>query len=175
MVGMLDVLKAKIRDIRDFPKKGILFKDITPLLGDPQAFNLAIHLLADRYIGHRIDRVIGIEARGFILSSALAYKLNAGLILVRKPGKLPAETLRTTYELEYGFDELEVHCDALAPGLRVVLVDDVIATGGTMCAAIDLVQQLRCEIVEIAFLIELCALNGRKRLQGHKIFSLLQY
>ena len=172
---MLDVLKAKIRDIRNFPKEGILFKDITPLLGDPQAFNLAVNLLADRYIGRGVDRVIGIEARGFILGSALAYKLNAGLILVRKPGKLPAETLRTTYALEYGVDELEVHRDALASGLRVILVDDVIATGGTMYAAVNLVQKLQCEIVEIAFLIELCALNGRKRLQSYNVFSLLQY
>ena len=172
---MLDVLKAKIRDIRDFPREGILFKDITPLLGDPQAFNMTINLLADRYIGRHIDRVVGVEARGFILGSALAYKLNAGLILVRKPGKLPAETLKTAYELEYGIDALEVHRDALSPGLRVILIDDVIATGGTICATIDLIQKLQCEIVEIAFLIELCALGGRKRLQGHKVFSLLQY
>jgi len=172
---MLDVLKAKIRDIRDFPRAGILFKDITPLLGDPQAFNTTINLLADRYIGRHIDLVVGIEARGFILSSALAYKLNAGLILVRKPGKLPSETLKTAYELEYGIDALEVHRDALSPGARVVLIDDVIATGGTICAAIDLIQKLQCEIFEIAFLIELCALGGRKRLQDHKVFSLLQY
>lgn len=172
---MLDILQAKIRDIRNFPKEGILFKDITPLLGDPRAFNLAITLLADRYVGRHIDRVIGIEARGFILGAPLAYKLNAGFVLIRKPGKLPAETLKATYELEYGVDELEVHRDALAPGGRVVLVDDVIATGGTICAAIDLVQRLQCEIVEVAFLIELCALGGRKRLQGHNVFSLLQY
>ena len=172
---MIEALAAKIRDIRDFPREGILFKDITPLLGDPQAFNMAINLLADRYIGHHVDRVVGIEARGFILGSALAYKLNAGLILVRKPGKLPAETLQTAYELEYGIDALEVHRDALSPGLRVVLIDDVIATGGTICAAIDLIQKLQCEIVEVAFLIELCALGGRKRLQTHNVFSLLQY
>src|SRR5215467_9334265 len=126
---MLDVLKAKIRDIRDFPREGILFKDITPLLGDPQTFNMTINLLADRYIGHRVDRVVSVEARGFVLGSALAYKLNAGLILVRKPGKLPAETLQTAYELEYGSDALEVHRDALIPGSQVVLIDDVIATG----------------------------------------------
>ena len=172
---MLDVLKAKIRDIKDFPRQGIVFKDITPLLEEPQAFNMAINLLADRYIGHRVDRVVSVEARGFVLGSALAYKLNAGLILVRKPGKLPAETLKTAYQLEYGSDELEVHRDALSPGLRVVLIDDVIATGGTICAAIDLIQKLQCEIVEVAFLIELCALGGRNRLQGHKVFSLLQY
>src|SRR5215471_18663886 len=106
---MLDVLKTKIRDIRNFPREGIIFKDITPLLGDPQAFNMTINLLADRYIGHRVDRIVGVEARGFILGSALAYKLNAGLILVRKSGKLPAETLKTAYSLEYGVDTLEVH------------------------------------------------------------------
>lgn len=172
---MINALKAKIRDIQNFPKKGILFKDITPLLGDPQAFNMVINLLADRYIGHHIDRVVGVEARGFILGAALAYKLNAGLILVRKPGKLPAETLKEAYELEYGVNELEVHRDALAPGSHVVLIDDVIATGGTICAAINLVQKMQCEIVEVAFLIELCALGGRKRLQGHNVFSLLQY
>ena len=172
---MIEALTAKIRDIHDFPKKGILFKDITPLLGDPQAFNLAINLLADRYIGRHIDRVVGVEARGFILGAALAYKLNAGLILVRKPGKLPAETLKAAYELEYGADTLEVHRDALAPGSRVVLVDDVIATGGTICAALDLIQRTQCEIVEVAFLIELTVLGGRKRLQGYNVFSLLQY
>lgn len=172
---MLDMLKDCIRDVPDFPQVGIVFKDITPLLGDPRAFNRVINILADRYMGQHIDRIVGVEARGFILGAALAYKLNTGLILVRKPGKLPAATLRTTYELEYGADQLEIHRDALQPGARVVLVDDVIATGGTIRAAIELVKDLQCEIVELAFLIELCALNGRSRLQGHQIFSLLQY
>jgi len=172
---MIEALAAKIRDIKDFPKKGIVFKDITPLLGDPQTFNMTINLLADRYIGRHIDRVVGVEARGFILGAALAYKLNAGLILVRKPGKLPAETLKAAYELEYGVDILEVHRDALVPGSQVILVDDVIATGGTICAAIDLVRKMQCDIVEAAFLIELSALGGRKRLQGYNVFSLLQY
>lgn len=172
---MLDILRAKVRAIADFPKEGIVFRDITPLLGDPQAFNMAVNLLADRYIGKHIDRVVGVEARGFILGAALAYKLNTGLVLVRKPGKLPAETLKAAYELEYGADELEIHQDALAPGARVVLVDDVIATGGTIRAAMNLIQKLQCEIVEIAFLIELCGLNGRQRLQDHPVFSLLQY
>lgn len=172
---MLDMLQSKIRAIADFPQKGIVFRDITPLLGDPQAFNMAIDLLANRYIGMHIDRVVGVEARGFILGAALAYKLNTGLILVRKPGKLPAETLKTAYELEYGADELEIHKDALTPGSRVVLVDDVIATGGTIRAAMSLVQTLQCEIVEVAFLIELCALHGRQHLQGYNVFSLLQY
>ena len=172
---MIEALAAKIRDIKDFPKKGIVFKDITPLLGDPQTFNTTINLLADRYIGRHIDRVVGVEARGFILGAALAYKLNAGLILVRKPGKLPAETLKAAYELEYGVDILEVHRDALVPGSQVILIDDVIATGGTICAVIDLVQKMQCDIVEVAFLIELSALGGRKRLQGYNVFSLLQY
>jgi adenine phosphoribosyltransferase len=172
---MLEVLKSKIRDIADFPKPGIIFKDITPLLGDPQAFNMVINLLADRYISQHIDRVVGVEARGFILGAALAYKLNTGLILVRKPGKLPADTLKAAYELEYGVDQLEIHRDALTPGSRVVLVDDVIATGGTIRAALDLIKELQCEVVELAFLIELCALNGRRRLRGYEIFSLFQY
>jgi adenine phosphoribosyltransferase len=172
---MLETLKAKIRDIPDFPKQGVVFKDITPLLGDPQAFNMVINLIANRYISQHIDRVVGVEARGFILGAALAYKLNTGLILVRKPGKLPADTLKAAYELEYGVDQLEIHRDALAPGSRVVLVDDVIATGGTIRAALDLIKELQCEVVELAFLIELCALNGRQRLRGYEIFSLFQY
>jgi adenine phosphoribosyltransferase len=174
-LDMLEILKTKIRDIHDFPKPGVIFKDITPLLGDPQAFNMVVNLLADRYIGQHIDRVVGVEARGFILGAALAYKLNTGLILVRKPGKLPADTLKAAYELEYGVDQLEIHRDALAPGSRVVLVDDVIATGGTIRAALALIKKLQCEVVELAFLIELCALHGRQRLQGYTIFSLFQY
>jgi adenine phosphoribosyltransferase len=172
---MLEMLKTKIRDIPDFPKAGIIFKDITPLLGDPQAFNMVVNLLADRYIGQHIDRVVGVEARGFILGAALAYKLNTGLILVRKPGKLPADTLKAAYELEYGVDQLEIHRDALVPGSRVVLVDDVIATGGTIRAALALIKKLQCEVVELAFLIELCALDARRHLQGYTIFSLFQY
>jgi adenine phosphoribosyltransferase len=174
-LDMLEILKTKIRDIHDFPKPGVIFKDITPLLGDPQAFNMVVNLLADRYIGQHIDRVVGVEARGFILGAALAYKLNTGLILVRKPGKLPADTLKAAYELEYGVDQLEIHRDALAPGSRVVLVDDVIATGGTIRAALALIKKLQCEVVELAFLIELCALRGRQRLQGYTMFSLFQY
>lgn len=172
---MLDMLKAKIRDIPNFPQPGIMFKDITPLLSDAQAFNMVINLLADRYMKNHVDHVVGVEARGFILGAALAYKLNCGLILVRKPGKLPAATLQAAYELEYGTDQLEVHRDAVTPGERVVLVDDVIATGGTIGAALDLIKGLQCEIVELAFLIELTALNGRQRLRDYHVFSLLQY
>ena len=172
---MLDLLRKKIRDVQDFPKEGILFRDITPLLGDPKTFNLAINLLADRYIGRSVDCVIGVEARGFILGAALAYKLNAGFVLIRKPGKLPSETMKASYTLEYGADELEIHRDALSPSSRVILVDDVIATGGTIRATVDLVKQFHCEIIEVAFLIELLALNGRKQLPECNVFSLLQY
>jgi len=172
---MLDILKAKIRDVKDFPKAGIIFKDITPLLGDPQAFNLAVNLLADRYVGRHVDRVVGIEARGFILGAALAYKLNAGFVVVRKPGKLPSATLQASYALEYGEDQLEVHRDALEPGARIVLVDDVIATGGTLRAATELIQSMKGDIIEVACLIELCALGGRARLPEYEVFSLLQY
>jgi adenine phosphoribosyltransferase len=167
-------LAAKIRDINDFPKPGIVFKDITPLLADPQAFNTTIHLLAEPYVGRHIDQVVSVEARGFILGAALAYKLNAGLVPVRKLGKLPAATLRATYALEYGVDNLEIHQDALEPGAQVLIVDDVLATGGTMRATVDLVQTLHCHIVEIAFLIELVALQGRQRLPDQQIFSLFQ-
>ena len=172
---MLDTLREKIRVIPDFPKEGIAFKDITPLLANPDALHATIDLFADRYAIRGIDQVIGIEARGFILAAALAYKLKAGLTLVRKPGKLPAETLKASYKLEYGVDELEIHCDAVAPGSHVVLVDDVLATGGTIYATLGLLQRLQCKVIEVAVLIELCDLNGRERLQNHQVFSLLQY
>ena len=172
---MLDTLREKIRVIPDFPKEGIAFKDVTPLLSSPDAFHAMIDLFAERYAGQSIEQVVGIEARGFVLAAALAYKLKAGLTLVRKPGKLPAETLKVSYELEYGVDELEVHRDAVAPGSRVVLVDDVLATGGTIRATLDLLQRLQCKVVEVAVLIELCDLNGRDRLQNQQVFPLLQY
>ena len=171
---VLDAWREKIRVIPDFPKEGIAFKDITPLLASPDTFHALINSFADRYAGQSVDQVVGIEARGFILAAALAYKLNAGVTLVRKPGKLPAEILKAAYELEYGLDELEIHRDAVAPGARVVLVDDVLATGGTIGAALDLLQRLQCKVVEVAVLIELCALKGRERLQNHQIFSLIQ-
>jgi adenine phosphoribosyltransferase len=170
----LDVLREKIRVVPDFPKAGIGFKDITPLLASPDAFQVMIGAFAERYAGQGVAQVVGIEARGFILAAALAYRLKAGLTLVRKPGKLPAETLTAAYELEYGTDELEVHRDAVQPGTRVVLVDDVLATGGTIGATLDLLQRLQCEVVEVAVLIELCALNGRKRLADCQVYSLIQ-
>ena len=171
---MLDTLRENIRVIPDFPKEGIGFKDITPLLANPDAFHVVINSFADRYAGKGVDQIVGIEARGFVLAAALAYKLKVGLTLVRKSGKLPADTLKASYELEYGTSALEIHRDAVDPGSRVVLVDDVLATGGTVCATLDLLQRLHCKVVEVAVLIELCALNGRERLPNHQVFSLMQ-
>ncbi len=172
---MIDLLKAKIRDIPDFPQPGILFKDITPLLGDAKAFGAAIELLSQRYHGKQIDYVVGVEARGLVIGAALAQALGSGFIMVRKPGKLPAETLQATYQLEYGTDSLEIHLDAMTPGSQVVIVDDVLATGGTMTAVTELVATLKADIIELAFLIELSFLNGRSKLQDHSLFSLIQY
>ena len=172
---VIDDLKQRIRDIPDFPKAGILFRDITPLLSDGRAFRQAIDFIGERYLDKKVDVVVGIEARGFIMGAALAYKLGAGNVLVRKQGKLPFKTNRTTYALEYGTDTLEIHQDAIRPGQRVVIADDLLATGGTISAAADLVRQLGGEIVELTFLIELVALKGRERLSGLPVFSLLQY
>ena len=154
-IMVIEDLKQRIREIPDFPKAGILFRDITPLLSDGQAFRQAIDFIGGRYLDRKIDVVVGVEARGFIMGSALAYKLGAGNALVRKHGKLPFKTNRTTYALEYGTDTLEIHQDAITPGQRVVLADDLLATGGTISAAAELVRQLGGEIVELAFLIEL--------------------
>jgi len=168
-------LKRYIRDIPDFPKQGILFRDITPLLQDGRAFRQAIHRLAARHDGQRIDAVVAIESRGLIVGSALAYELGVGVVPVRKQGKLPHKTYRASYALEYGQDTLEIHQDALAPKSRVLLVDDLLATGGTMGATIQLVEQCGARVVELAFLIELTALNGRQRLGSHPVISLIQY
>jgi adenine phosphoribosyltransferase len=168
-------LRQRIRDIPDFPKAGILFRDITPLLSDGRAFRQAIDSIGERYLDRQVDVVVGVEARGFIMGSALAYKLGAGNVLVRKEGKLPYRTNRTTYALEYGTDTLEIHQDAIRPGQRVVVADDLLATGGTVAAATELVRQLGGEIVELAFLIELTPLKGRDRLKGLPVFSLIQY
>ena len=170
-----DELRQRIRDIPDFPKTGILFRDITPLLSDGRAFRQAIDSIGERYLNRKVDVVVGVEARGFIMGSALAYKLGAGNVLVRKEGKLPFRTNRTTYALEYGTDTLEIHQDAITPGQRVVVADDLLATGGTISAAAELVRQLGGEIVELAFLIELTPLKGRDRLKGLPVFSLIQY
>jgi adenine phosphoribosyltransferase len=168
-------LKALVRTIPDFPKPGILFYDITTLLKDPKGFATLIDALAQYYMDKEIDLVLGIEARGFIFGPALAYRLNAGFVPVRKPKKLPGPTVRVTYDLEYGSDVLEIHADAIEPGQRVVLVDDLLATGGTMEATIKLVQQLGGEIAGLGFAIELDFLKGRDRFKEYDVFSLLHY
>ena len=171
----MDELRDIIRNIPDFPKKGIVFKDITTLLSDARSFHRMIDLLAHRYVGEKIDQIVGIEARGFILGSALAYKLGTGITLVRKPGKLPYRTRSITYELEYGRDTLEIHEDAFKPGDRVIVADDLLATGGTMAAVVDLVIQSGAVIHECAFMAELEFLNGRQKLPEGKVYSLLKF
>jgi adenine phosphoribosyltransferase len=170
-----DELKQQIRDIPDFPKKGIVFKDITPLLGHPQLFRKTIDLLAAPYRAKKIDKVIGVEARGFILAPALAKELKAGFVPVRKPGKLPYRTRRISYSLEYGTDTLEIHEDAIRPGERCLLLDDLLATGGTMAACCELTEASGGKIVGCAFLVELAFLQGRKKLKPHPVFSVVQY
>jgi len=172
---VVEELKKKIRDIEDFPKPGIVFKDITTLLRDASSFNRAVDLMGHRYLERSIDVVVGIEARGFVVGAALAYKLNRGVILVRKPGKLPYKTHSVSYELEYGADTLEIHQDAVEPGQRVLIADDVLATGGTVRAVVDLVRKTGGEVVECAFLAELTFLKGRERLQDVPVHSLIQF
>ena len=171
----MEALKNIIRDVPDFPKKGILFKDITTLLADAKSFQTAVDLLGHRYIDQDIDLVLGIEARGFIVGSALAYKLGKGVILVRKPGKLPHKTKKKTYKLEYGEDSLEIHLDAIKPGARILIADDVLATGGTVSAVIDLVECLGGHVVECAFLAELEFPEGRKNVSPLGVFSLVKF
>jgi len=171
----MDDLKLSIRDIPDFPKKGIIFKDITTLLQDAKSFTRMIDMIANRYIGQRIDKVVGVEARGFLIGAALAYKLGAGVVLVRKPGKLPSETFSKTYDLEYGTDTLEIHKDAIKPGEKILIADDLLATGGTVAAVVDMVSQLGGDIVECCFMTELEFLDGRKKLPEGKVYSLLQF
>ena len=168
-------LKSKIRNIPDFPKKGIVFRDITPLIRDKEAFKYAIDEMARQYEGKKIDAILGAEARGFIFGAALAYKISAGFIPVRKPGKLPYKTIKRSYDLEYGSDSVEIHEDALINGTRVLLVDDLIATGGTARAAADLIKEIGGELVGIAFLVELSFLKGSEKLPGENLFSLLKY
>ena len=173
----MESVKQIIRDIPDFPKKGIIFKDITPLLADASAFRKIINTLKERYSAKQIDRVVGVEARGFIFASALAYALEAGTTMVRKPGKLPYSTFQETYSLEYGTDTIEIHQDAFEPGERIVLIDDVLATGGTLAATLNLIRKNfeSVEIVEVAFLIELDFLNGRDKIKGVPIHSLIHF
>ncbi len=168
-------LKQSIRSIPDFPKPGIVFRDITTLLKDGAAFREAVDEMAAAFADKKPELVVGVESRGFIFGGAMAYKLGIGFVPVRKPGKLPAETVRAEYELEYGKDAIEIHKDAIRPGQKVLLVDDLLATGGTMAATVELVKQLGAEIVGIVFLIELAFLNGREKLAGYPVKALISY
>jgi len=168
-------LKQHIRHVPDFPKAGILFYDITTLLRDPEGFRVTVDMLATPYQNKGIDVVTGIESRGFILGAAVAQRLGAGFIPIRKPGKLPAKALKAAYDLEYGKDALEIHEDAVERGQRVLIVDDVLATGGTAGAAVELVKRLGGELHGLAFLIELLFLDGRSKIPGNQVFSVLQY
>jgi adenine phosphoribosyltransferase len=171
----IEGIRQAIRDIPDFPKPGIVFKDITPLLGNGKLFRKTIDIFAERYRAQRVDTVLGIESRGFIIGAALAYELGAGFCIVRKPGKLPYEKHRATYDLEYGKDTLEIHTDAIPQHARVVIADDLIATGGTAAATAQLVSMLGGTVVECAFVIELTFLKGREKMKPHGVFSILQY
>ena len=168
-------LRALIRDVPDFPQPGIIFKDITPLLADPAGLAMAVELMAQPFRGQRIDEVVGAESRGFIFGTAVAKALSAGFVPVRKPGKLPCATRRYEYKLEYGTDTLEIHEDALRPGQNVLIVDDVLATGGTPAAGCALVEELGATICGVVVLIELEALGGRARVRPHEVFSVLKY
>jgi len=176
MRGMdVAALRAKIRDIEDFPTEGILFKDITTLLKDGPAWRFAVDALASRYQDDRVDLVVGVESRGFIFGGAIAHQLNAGFVPVRKLGKLPGKTVEVEYELEYGRDALAMHEDAIAPGQRVLAVDDLLATGGTMAATLRLVEQLGGRVMGVAFMIELAFLKGREKLKNYPLHSLIVY
>ncbi|SRR5213593_58707 len=168
-------LKGKIRDIKDFPTEGILFKDITTLLKEGPAFRCVVDALAGRYQKERVDVVVGVESRGFILGGALAHQLEAGFVPVRKPGKLPGKTIKVEYELEYGRDALAVHEDAIKPGQRVLAVDDLLATGGTMGATLRLIRLLGGQVVGVAFMIELAFLHGRDKLKEPTLHALIVY
>lgn len=171
----MEELKQGIRDIPNFPKEGIIFKDITPLLKNPALFKKAIDALCEHYKNKNINTVISIESRGFIFGSVIAYNLGASFVPVRKKGKLPHDTQAVTYELEYGQDTLEIHKDAVSAGDRVLIIDDLLATGGTIGAVVDLVENLGAEVAGIGFLIELTFLKGREKKKGYDIFSLIKY
>jgi adenine phosphoribosyltransferase len=168
-------LEDWIRDIPDFPQRGILFKDITPLLQNPVAFHASLDRLAAHYAGAGIEMVVGVESRGFIFGAPLAYLLNCGFVPIRKFGKLPYDTVTYEYSLEYGTNVVEMHTDAIRPGQRVLIVDDLLATGGTVSAAMELVEKLGGHIAGIAFLVELTFLKGREQLGGHDVFALIKY
>lgn len=170
---MID-LRTLCRDVPDFPKKGIVFKDITPLLREGERFKELIDRISGRYLDKGIDIVVSVEARGFILGPAIAYKLGAGVVPVRKKSKLPWRCYQETYDLEYGTDILEIHQDAIKPGEKVLIVDDLLATGGTVGAVINLVERLKGQIVEVAFLIELTSLKGREQIRDYPVFSLIE-
>nr|VFJ44483.1 MAG: adenine phosphoribosyltransferase [Candidatus Kentron sp. FM]VFJ57556.1 MAG: adenine phosphoribosyltransferase [Candidatus Kentron sp. FM]VFK06584.1 MAG: adenine phosphoribosyltransferase [Candidatus Kentron sp. FM] len=170
-------IKSRIRTIENYPKQGVMFRDITTLLKDPVGFRVTVHELVNRYTGTRIDKVMGIESRGFIIGAPLAYLLGVGFVPIRKKGKLPAETVGHDYELEYGTDRIEIHTDAIDKGDRVLLVDDLIATGGTAEAAVKLIQEVGGELIECCFAIDLPDVGGRARLeaQGQKVFALCEF
>jgi len=170
-------IKSKIRTIENYPIKGVMFRDITTLLKDPEGLRDSINKLVDRYKDLNIDKIVAIESRGFIIGSPLAYLLNVGLVLIRKPGKLPAETIDQDYKLEYGTDRIEVHVDAIEEGEKVLVVDDLIATGGTAEATVRLVQKMKADIVECCFIIDLPDIGGRSRLEnmGQKVFTLCEF
>lgn len=169
------IIKNYIRNIPDFPKPGILFRDITTLLADKDAFKEAINILSKKYKNKKIDAVVAVEARGFILGAAIANKLGASFIPVRKKGKLPWRTHSVTYDLEYGTDTLEIHCDSIKPNQRILIIDDLLATGGTSKAVADLIEKCGGKIIGIAFLIELADLKGKEKLKGYPVFSLIKY
>jgi adenine phosphoribosyltransferase len=170
-------IKSKIRTIENYPIKGVMFRDITTLLKDPEGLRDSVNILVDRYKDLKIDKIVAIESRGFIVGAPLAYLLNVGLVLIRKPGKLPAETINQDYKLEYGTDRIEVHVDAIEKGEKVLIVDDLIATGGTAEASVRLVQKMKGEIVECCFIIDLPDIGGRERLEnmGQKVFTLCEF
>ena len=171
----MEWLKDYIRDVPDFPKEGIIFKDITPLLRSPKSFQAVVDSLADKFADERIDLVLGVEARGFIIAGAVALNLGVGFVPVRKAGKLPCETRAVEFELEYGTDTLEMHNDAVEPGQRVLIIDDLLATGGTAVACCKLVENAGAEVAALAFVIELSFLEGREKLKGYQVLSLIQY
>jgi adenine phosphoribosyltransferase len=171
----LKELSNAIRDVPDFPKKGILFKDITTLLKDGDKLRKAVDALCEQYKNVKVDKVLGVEARGFIFAPMVAYKLGAGFVPVRKPGKLPAKTKAVTYDLEYGTDTLEIHEDAIGKGDKVLIIDDLLATGGTAAGVVKMVRELGGEVLGVGFLIELTFLNGKEKLKGVDVFSLIRY